>query len=77
MYLRRSGPRLSVPNEENFLSKEQREADARTAQWKEKQQAMKLQAKLKKVGTDMQVVFRFLHLRLMELVCTVKQLKVL
>jgi thiol-disulfide isomerase/thioredoxin len=54
IYVRRSGDRLSVPGEEPYLTKEQKEKDKRSAEWREKLASFRLKVKQEKVGKDVE-----------------------
>jgi thioredoxin-like negative regulator of GroEL len=54
IYVRRTGDRLSVPGEEPYLTKEQKEKDKRSAEWREKLAAIRLKMKREKVGKDIE-----------------------
>jgi thiol-disulfide isomerase/thioredoxin len=54
--IRRQGPRCPVPGEESFVTAEQKESDARSAQWREKWAAQKFKAKQDRVGKDIEGV---------------------
>lgn len=52
--VRRLGDRLIVPNEDTYLSKEQRERDKRSAEWRSKLEAYKKKIKEQKIGKDVE-----------------------
>eukprot|EP01038_Epipyxis_sp_PR26KG_P004031 gene4031-5768_t len=54
VYVRRGGDRLQVPNEENYLSKEQKERDKRSAEWRDKIEAYKKKMREQRIGKDIE-----------------------
>lgn len=54
--IRRWGTRCPVPNEEDYLTKEQKERDKKTAEWREKMEAYKKKLKEEKVGKDIEAI---------------------
>lgn len=55
-YVRRRGDRLSVPNEENYLTKEQKERDERSQQWRDRYEAYKKKIREEKYGNDIEAI---------------------
>jgi thiol-disulfide isomerase/thioredoxin len=56
MNVRRWGDRLSVPNEEPYLSKEQKDRDKRSAEWREKLAAHRKKMKDERIGKDIECI---------------------
>ena len=56
VHVRRWGDRLSVPGEEIFLTKEQKERDQRAAEWRERMAAHKKKLKDEKIGKDVECI---------------------
>lgn len=56
IYVRRSGDRCPVPNEEQYLTKEQKEKDKRSADWRAKLAAYKLKLKEQRIGKDIEAM---------------------
>ena len=54
--IRRKGDRFPVPNEEQFLTKDQKERDVKTLEWKEKYKIYKREMKEKRRGNDIQAI---------------------
>ncbi|CAE7518614.1 Trx-2, partial [Symbiodinium microadriaticum] len=55
-YVRRRGDRCPVPHEENYLSKEQKERDERSAAWRERYEAYKKKIREEKYGNDIEAI---------------------
>ena len=55
-YVRRRGDRCPVPHEENYLSKEQKERDERSAAWRERYEAYKKKIREEKYGNDTEAI---------------------
>lgn len=56
IHVRRRGDRRPVPDEDRFLTKEQKERDIKTLEWKEKYNVYKRELKEKKRGKDVQAL---------------------
>eukprot|EP01033_Poteriospumella_lacustris_P010457 gene10460-7435_t len=56
MNVRRWGDRLSVPNEEHYLTKEQKDRDKRSAEWREKLAAHRKKMKDERIGKDIECI---------------------
>lgn len=54
--VRRIGDRLPVPNEDAYVTKEQRERDKRSAEWRSKIEAYKAKIKEQRIGNDIEAM---------------------
>ena len=55
-YVRRRGDHLQVPHEENYLSKEQKERDERSAEWRQRLAAYKKKLREERYGNDIEAI---------------------
>jgi thiol-disulfide isomerase/thioredoxin len=55
-YVRRRGDRVQVPHEENYLSKEQKERDERSAEWRARLAAYKKKMREERYGSDIEAI---------------------
>jgi thiol-disulfide isomerase/thioredoxin len=55
-YVRRRGDRVQVPHEENYLSKEQKERDERSAEWRARLAAYKKKMREERYGNDIEAI---------------------